>query len=113
MKRSGRLAITFLFLSYNVLAQSTSYNFFHITTNDGLSSGVVRDFAQDKYGYIWAATLNGLCRYNGYSVKVFLHAAKDSFSIPDNTAQDLLCDENKVLRASFQGGMYRYDYASN
>ena len=25
----------------------------------------IRNFAQDKVGYIWIATDNGLCRYNG------------------------------------------------
>ncbi|MEO6723024.1 MAG: two-component regulator propeller domain-containing protein [Ferruginibacter sp.] len=106
------LLITLLF-SLNAFSQSTVYNFFHITAGDGLSNGVVRNFTQDKYGYIWAGTLNGLCRYNGYSIKVFLHSAKDSFSIPDNAIQGLLCDDNKILRVSYQGGMYHYDYPSN
>lgn len=38
-----------------------------ITTGDGLPSNLVHDIAQDNQGYIWMATPNGLCRYDGYS----------------------------------------------
>ena len=38
-----------------------------ITTRDGLPSNRVNDMIQDKTGYIWLGTSNGLCRYDGYS----------------------------------------------
>ena len=37
------------------------------TTRDGLPSNRIHDFIQDKTGYIWLGTSNGLCRYDGYS----------------------------------------------
>ena len=38
-----------------------------ITTRDGLPSNHINDMIQDKTGYIWLGTSNGLCRYDGYS----------------------------------------------
>lgn len=38
-----------------------------ITTADGLPSNLVNDMVQDHQGFIWMATSNGLCRYDGYS----------------------------------------------
>lgn len=39
--------------------------------NDGLAANAVRNIVQDKYGYIWFGTDNGLCRYDGVRVLTF------------------------------------------
>ena len=36
-----------------------------ITMDDGLPSNAVRNIVQDRYGFIWLGTDNGLCRYDG------------------------------------------------
>lgn len=46
------------------------------TTQDGLSHRIIFDMAQDDDGFLWIATWNGLCRYDG---KVF-----DTFNRLDN-----------------------------
>ena len=38
----------------------------HFSTADGLPCNQVFDMKQDNDGYIWLATANGLCRYDGY-----------------------------------------------
>ena len=45
--------------------------FKNLTTNDGLSHNTVYSIFEDKYGYIWMGTRNGLNRYDGTSFKVF------------------------------------------
>lgn len=40
---------------------------YHYSTDDGLSSNVIAEMAQDDYGYLWFATGNGLTRYDGYT----------------------------------------------
>ena len=42
-----------------------------ITMNTGLPSNAVRSIVQDKNGFIWFGTDNGLCRYDGYHVQNF------------------------------------------
>ncbi|GHU93373.1 hybrid sensor histidine kinase/response regulator [Bacteroidia bacterium] len=42
-----------------------------ITTSHGLPTDEVRQVYQDKDGYIWIATNDGLCRYDGYQLKTY------------------------------------------
>ena len=42
-----------------------------ITMYDGLPANGVRNVLQDKHGFIWFGTDNGLCRYNGYAMQTF------------------------------------------
>ncbi len=105
-------ALLALFFCCHCCAQSTSYNFRHLTTNDGLSNGIIKSVAQDKYGYVWIATASGVCLYNGYTVKVFLHADKEALSTPDNAPFYIVCDSDKNIWVSFENGLYRYNYSS-
>ncbi len=40
-------------------------------TDDGLPANGITTVIQDKKGYIWASTFNGLVRYNGHSFRVY------------------------------------------
>ncbi|WP_154173155.1 ATP-binding protein [Larkinella terrae] len=42
-----------------------------ITDREGLPQAFVPSILQDKRGFIWAATRDGLCRYDGHQFKVF------------------------------------------
>lgn len=85
---------------------SHQYIFSHIGTRDGLSSAEVRKVQQDKKGFIWIATMNGLQRYDGQRFVNFLHETNNKNSIPNNTVFSiltgnkdrlwLLCGENRV-----------------
>ncbi|MGD1045428.1 MAG: two-component regulator propeller domain-containing protein [Bacteroidota bacterium] len=48
-------------------AQSQNIQFKHLTSNDGLSQNWVHSILQDKYGFIWIGTDDGLNRYDEYS----------------------------------------------
>ncbi|MCB9351419.1 MAG: two component regulator propeller domain protein [Lewinellaceae bacterium] len=45
--------------------------FDHLTIQDGLSHNTVYCILQDRYGYIWMGTQNGLNKYDGYSFEVY------------------------------------------
>lgn len=48
-----------------------NYHCRNITMDDGLMSNTVRNIVQDKYGFIWFGTDNGLCRYDGTRVQPY------------------------------------------
>ncbi|MEE8362131.1 MAG: two-component regulator propeller domain-containing protein, partial [Gemmatimonadales bacterium] len=48
-------------------------SFRHVSVEQGLSHGAVRDIMQDRQGFIWIATEVGLNRYDGVNLKVFRH----------------------------------------
>ena len=52
-----------------VFPQSIHFN--HLTTEDGLSNNNVYDIIQDKLGFIWFATDDGLNRFDGYDFKIY------------------------------------------
>jgi len=68
---SGRLFVAFLLLTFcrNLLAQRFSFQRYGET--QGLTNLVITDLIQDAQGYIWAATFNGLFRYDGTSFQRF------------------------------------------
>ncbi|MCB9018431.1 MAG: response regulator [Prevotellaceae bacterium] len=51
-------------------AQERAY-FEQYTTADGLNANMILYLTQDKNGFIWGATSNGLFRYDGHSFKKF------------------------------------------
>lgn len=47
--------------------------FAHLTTDDGLSHNTVVDILQDRRGFMWFATAEGLNRYDGHVFVVYKH----------------------------------------
>src|SRR5512139_3118331 len=58
-------------------AGEAALKFTHLTTTHGLSQGYVVDILQDRRGFMWFATRDGLNRYDGYSFVVYKHDPND------------------------------------
>ncbi len=58
-----------------------SFNFEHLTIDQGLSHSTVHSVIEDRRGFIWIGTRYGLNRFDGYDFKVFLPKKKDKGSI--------------------------------
>jgi ligand-binding sensor domain-containing protein/serine phosphatase RsbU (regulator of sigma subunit) len=56
--------IILLLLTGNIYAQKLQFDNYDI--RNGLPSNVIMDIIQDKKGYMWFATQNGVSRYDGY-----------------------------------------------
>ncbi|MBR1379221.1 MAG: helix-turn-helix domain-containing protein [Bacteroidaceae bacterium] len=67
MKRyTERIVATLVALVFSLtLWPATEFQLQQLTTADGLANNTVRKIMQDSYGRIWAATSNGLSRYDG------------------------------------------------
>lgn len=66
---------------------------------------------QDKRGFMWFGTNDGLNRYDGNKFVVFRHEPTDSASLSGNIITSLLEDDNGVMWiATADGGLTRYDY---
>lgn len=53
-----------------------------ITVEQGLSQNSVQTLLQDKRGFLWFATSDGLNRYDGYTFTIYRHNDTDSASLP-------------------------------
>ena len=90
-------------------ATCQSYYFRHYQVENGLSNNTVFCCVQDKNGFLWMGTKDGLNRFDGYSFKTFRNDADDSLSIGDNFIRSLYIDAHDVLYAGTRNGLYRYN----
>ena len=68
MKKAISLLLLSLCLS---VLHARDINFSQISSKNGLSQNTVRAIAEDKNGFIWAGTLDGLNRYDGYNIRSY------------------------------------------
>lgn len=86
------------------IIHSQSLTFNHLTVKDGLSNNEVNSIIQDKTGFIWMGTNDGLNIYNGYSFKTYRHIIKDSSSLSDNSIWCLLEDRSGFIWIGTKNG---------
>ncbi|HXK43323.1 MAG TPA: two-component regulator propeller domain-containing protein, partial [Anaerolineae bacterium] len=79
--------------------------FFHLTTADGLSHNIVYTILQDRQGFLWFGTQDGLNRYDGYTFTVFRHRRSDPASLVNNTVNVLYEDRAGTLWVGTVGGL--------
>ena len=96
----------------SVDASVSDVRFTHLTTNDGLSQGYVVDILQDRRGFMWFATRDGLNRYDGYTFVVHKHDPNDPGSLNSNFLQDLMEDEHGNLWVATNTGVNRFNLAT-
>jgi signal transduction histidine kinase/streptogramin lyase/DNA-binding response OmpR family regulator len=84
--------------------------FGRFTAEDGLSSDQTRNVVQDKRGFMWFATLDGLNRYDGASIKAYRYDPDDPNSLSDDIPRALLVDKSGDLWVgTWNGGLNQYD----
>ena len=87
--------------------------FRHLSIAQGLSQSIVDDILQDREGFLWFVTEDGLNRFDGYTFKVFKHDAQDPFSLVHNEVKCVFEDSEGVLWiGSFHRGLDRFDPAT-
>jgi len=82
--------------------------FHHLDKRDGLSNVSVSSIVQDYRGFIWFATLNGLNRYDGRSIKLYSHDPYDRNSLVHNKIQTMN-KSGKYLLIGTYGGLSLFD----
>jgi ligand-binding sensor domain-containing protein/signal transduction histidine kinase len=83
--------------------------FIHLTTNDGLSQGYVTAILQDRRGFMWFATRDGLNRYDGNAFVVYKNHPDDPGSLSSNFIQDLIEDDHGYLWIATNSGVNKFD----
>ena len=79
-----------------------------LTTRDGLPNASVSIIVQDKQGFLWFGTQNGLARYDGYTFKVYENEAFLDNVLSHNQVQTLFLDDD-ILWIGIYGGLNRLE----
>ena len=83
----------FLFCLFNIsIAQQPPYTFRHISQSEGLMHNDVRGIAQDRKGFIWIMTPNGLQRYDGSRFVNYPYDITNPVGIGDTRSSNLFSD---------------------
>ena len=100
-------------LSYTAIASTISLEsalkFKTLSTQDGLSQSYVFSIAQDKQGFIWIATEDGLNRYDGQAFTHYRHNDNKPHSIADNFIRKVFVDKQGTLWIGTNNGLSRYN----
>jgi signal transduction histidine kinase/CheY-like chemotaxis protein len=87
-----------------VQAQVPQRPVFRLTTvADGLPSATVTALASDRQGYLWAATFDGLARYDGTEFTVWQHDPRNAASVGGNLLQALYIDPHDRVWVATSG----------
>ena len=81
-----------------------------ISLEDGLSQSTIFAMIQDKQGYMWFATEDGLNRYDGYNFTVYKHDPDNPSSLRDNWILSIYEDNSGTLWiGTRERGLEQYD----
>jgi len=80
-----------------------------LTVADGLSQGYVTAIIQDKKGFLWIGTYDGLNRYDGYELRHFKPKPFDPYSIQASQITALFEDANGFIWVGTTKGLFIFD----
>lgn len=103
--------LLFWMQALSVKGQPLSLHFQKIQTQEGISLSNSTAATEDRYGYMWIGTVNGIYRYDGYGVKAYEHRSGDPGSPIPSPVRYAFCDSQGRLWFSFLNGLMEYDYA--
>lgn len=114
MKRANykcgkKAAVTLTFI-YCFLQTWADYNIMRFDIRDGLSSNYIMSITQDKYGYVWFASEEGLTQMDGSLFTAFYKNDSEN-SLPANALNVVLADKQLpyVWIGTQRDGLARYD----
>lgn len=91
-------------------APGSVVRFEHLTVQDGLSQNTGSVLFQDRRGFLWVGTQDGLNRYDGYTFRVFSHDPEIPGSISSNSILCIAEDRDGFLWIGTRGGgLNRFD----
>lgn len=106
------IALLYAIAVFPLTAQVSSQSdiaFERLTVKNGLSQGSVLCIIQDKRGFMWFGTEDGLNRYDGHSFKVFRSNPRDTSSLARNYIEALYEDKEGTLWVGTKGGLCRFN----
>jgi len=107
LKTICKVSISFFILFlYSFLSFSQAYQFKNYSIDNGISQPYVYTINQDKNGYLWTGTGEGLCKFDGLRFKSFY--SKDGLA--ENFVTSSFKDRSRNLwLGHYQGGITFYN----
>ncbi len=104
------LFLIFLLQITRLIAVNPEHYFRHYNNKQGLSNNTVYCILQDKRGFMWFGTDDGLNRFDGYSFQTFRHNSHQKGSLLNDRIVSLFEDSRGRIWICTFGGTCFYDY---
>lgn len=89
-------------------AVDRNYYFENFSVQDGLSQSTVNAILQDKEGFLWFGTKDGLNRYDGQVFRQYKFNSADPYSLGNNFVTSLYEDVEGNIWVGTDVGLYIY-----
>jgi ligand-binding sensor domain-containing protein/signal transduction histidine kinase len=102
-----KILYAFVFFLGSVISsysQQPSIKFDHLNINHGLSQNHIMCILQDKRGFMWFGTRDGLNKYDGYRFTIYRNDPKDAHSLSNNFVTGIAEDSKGMIWISTRGG---------
>lgn len=80
-----------------------------IATQNQLPVSAIHSIFKDSEGYMWYGTVNGICRDDGYDIKVFRSDFKNHTVLKDDLAECFVEDSHGNIWVGSHNGLYKID----
>ena len=110
---SKSFSIVISILLITLLINSEELKTEHISIGEGLSNVNSNVIIQDKFGFLWIGTEDGLNRYDGYNFKVYKNVPGNDATLIDNRIWDIAEDEKGNLWIATHDGVSYFDRLKN
>ena len=91
-------------------APGSLVRFNHLSQDDGLSQNAGLALLQDRNGYMWIGTQDGLNRYDGQTFTVYKNDPENPDSLSHNSVIAIAEDQEGMLwLGTWGGGLNRFD----
>lgn len=99
--------LPFIFGTLN--AQVQVFHLDHLIEKDGLPDTKIQALLQDKLGFVWVGTAEGLFKWDGYRFHPFFSKDNDSTTVSSDNILSLLEDKSGNIWLGTESGLNRMD----
>jgi signal transduction histidine kinase/ligand-binding sensor domain-containing protein/CheY-like chemotaxis protein/AraC-like DNA-binding protein len=91
------------------IATAQPVSFQHFSVEQGLPNYSAISLTQDKMGFMWIGTVDGLCRYDGIRFKTYRSNANDTGTLFSNHIIFLFTDSKGIVWVGTSAGLNKYN----
>ena len=107
----ARIALALVWAAANLIAfaQPGPLRFHHLDNTNGLPQNSVNTMLEDRYGFLWSGTQDGLCRYDGHGFITYRNDGTANSLSNNYVWTSLEAQDGALWIGTYGGGLDRYD----
>lgn len=110
MRKRILLSALFAWIAVCVAHGQWYYTFTHYSSEDGLSQNSVMSILEDRRGYMWFATWDGINKFDGYTFKAYKAGEGNAVGLTSNRV-DYICEDKYgyIWVQTYDSRAHRFD----